>query len=241
MRAISSLWVEGDLSNVEILAIRSFLANGHEYKLYSYTPPTNAPKGTQLVDAREIMPQDSVFAYQCGPGRGSVSAFSNVFRYQLLLDRGGIWVDADVVCLRPFDFPEEYVFGQERLRGGSFLVASCVLGLPAGSSFARHCLGVCCRANLEKLQWGEIGPKLVTRTVLDLGLKDFVKPPAAFCPSDWWRVGQEVVGRAGADVDLEGSYAVHLWNEMWRRQGIDKNKNHHPLSLYAILRAKYIL
>jgi hypothetical protein len=42
-----------------------------------------------------------VFFYgdRAGIGRGSVSAFSNLFRYYLLHQMGGWWVDADVVCL----------------------------------------------------------------------------------------------------------------------------------------------
>ena len=45
------------------------------------------------------------------------SGFSNFFRYKLLLERGGWWVDADMVCLRPFAFDKEHVFASEVSKG----------------------------------------------------------------------------------------------------------------------------
>lgn len=36
-----------------------------------------------------------------------------MFRYKLILERGGWWVDLDTVCLRPFDLDLEHVFASE--------------------------------------------------------------------------------------------------------------------------------
>ncbi len=35
--------------------------------------------------------------------------FANFFRYKLLLEKGGWFVDSDTICMRPFDFDNEYV------------------------------------------------------------------------------------------------------------------------------------
>jgi hypothetical protein len=241
MSIINSLWVAGDLSNLEILAIKSFLVNSHEYHLYSYDPPKNAPRGTKVCDGRKLLPEESIFTYNQGRGKGSVSAFSNVFRYTLLHEKGGYWVDTDVVCLRPFDFTEEVVLGLQRSRYEDFKVASCVIKSPAGHEFTKYCLDVCQKTDLVNLQWGQIGPTLVTNAIEHLGLKRSVQPAETFCPSDWWKVDQEMVGSLGERVNLENSYAVHLWHEMWRRNQFDKNKNQHPTSLYNLLRARYTI
>ena len=37
----------------------------------------------------------------------------------------------------------------------------------------------------------------------------------------------------------ENMIAVHLWNEVWRRHGMDKNKTYHPESLYEQLKKKH--
>src|SRR5262245_2642869 len=106
---VKSLWIGRRLSTMEQLCIESFLQNGYDFDLYTYGDVKNVPDGTTLLDANEILPEKWVthFRYDKRP---SISPFSNVFRYKLLHDKGGIWVDMDVVCLRPFVLKEDYCF-----------------------------------------------------------------------------------------------------------------------------------
>ncbi len=57
------------------------------------------PPGCTVRDARTVLGEDRIFCYRHEPGRGSPAAFANVFRYKLLHERGGWWVDLDVLCL----------------------------------------------------------------------------------------------------------------------------------------------
>ncbi len=50
--------------------------------------------------------------------------FSDLFRARLLYALGGIWIDMDVLCLRPFDFEQPYVFRSHRL-GAVMNVIKC--------------------------------------------------------------------------------------------------------------------
>jgi hypothetical protein len=94
---------------MELLCIKSFMAHGHNFHLYTYTPVTGVPEGCIVKDGCEILGSDMIFTYPNGPERGSYGGFANMFRYKLLFDRGGYWVDLDIVCLKPFDFPGPYV------------------------------------------------------------------------------------------------------------------------------------
>jgi hypothetical protein len=58
-------------------------------------------------DANEIIAETHVFK---NARQNTFAAFSDFLRYKLLLDRGGWWVDVDTICLRPFDFEDDYVF-----------------------------------------------------------------------------------------------------------------------------------
>src|SRR5690606_11724688 len=112
---INALWIGKHLSLIEILTIRSFLDNGHSFRLFVYEEiATPLPEGCELADANSILPESAVFRYknksQYGQGKGSVSGFSDIFRYKMLHDSGGWWVDMDVTCLKHFDFDEEYIF-----------------------------------------------------------------------------------------------------------------------------------
>ena len=117
-----SLWIGSELSVMEQLSIRSFLANGHEFHLYTYQDIKGIPPGTTVVrSGAEILPADQIFCYQKGYGKGSYAAFSNLFRYKLLLERGGWWTDLDSVCMQPIESTDEHILGKERSRTGGFL------------------------------------------------------------------------------------------------------------------------
>src|ERR1043165_5401661 len=116
-RIIQGLWIGPELSVMEQLSIVSFLRNGHDYHLYTYAELPNVPAGALIKDANAILPSSQIFQYKDRP---SYAGFSNHFRYKLLFEHGGWWADSDVVCLRPFDFADEYVFSSESAAGETF-------------------------------------------------------------------------------------------------------------------------
>jgi len=221
---ISSLWIGRSLSLMEQLSVTSFLRNGHEYHLYGYAKIANVPSGAILRDAAEVLPASEIFYYRRGVGKGSVAAFSNLFRYKLLLGRGGWWADTDVICLRPFDFAGPVVFASERTSQGTQL-ASAVLRLPPGHPVVRRCYAAASREDRAKLTWGKIGPQLLDRVVQELGLEQFVRPPDVFCPLDHWEWKSLLSGNSTLPAEwvAKGCHAVHLWHEYWRRAGLELN------------------
>jgi mannosyltransferase OCH1-like enzyme len=234
-RIVQGLWVGAELSVMEEMSISSFLMHGHEYHLYVYQDVKNIPAGTVVKDANEILPQSMIFQYR---DFKSYSGFSNFFRYKLLLEKGGWWVDTDMICLRPFDFAATYVFSSE-ISDGQEVINSGAIKTPAGSRAVAYAWQVCREKNIENLVWGETGPRLMGEAVRLCSLKKFVQPPQVFCPigySDW----DKVLEPTEAQPFAETTYALHLWNEMWRRAGRDKNQTYHPECLYEELKRKYL-
>jgi mannosyltransferase OCH1-like enzyme len=233
-RIVQGLWIGSDLSAMEYLSISSFLKNGHEYHLYVYDNIGNIPEGTIVKDASEILPASMIFQYQA---HKSYSAFSNFFRYKLLLEKGGWWIDSDLVCLKPFDFPDEYVFSSE-LAVGSEFINSGAIKAPVGSELLAYAWDICLRKNPAALVWGEIGPKLIAEAIRKFSLEKFVQRYYVFCPigySDWSRI---LDGNVTWEFD-ETTYAIHLWNEFWRRMEQDKNRRYDPNCLYEQLNRRY--
>jgi len=231
-RIIQSLWIGSELSVMERMSIISFLRNGHEYHLYTYNDLPNVPDGTVIKDANGILPASAIFQYKHRP---SYAGFANYFRYQLLLERGGWWADADVICLRPFDFPEEYVFASEA-DAGKTIINNGLIKAPIKSEIMADACGVCRAKKPDQLVWGETGPRLMSELVKKYRLDKYQKPYYMFCPiSDWHKLLEPYVAAVHEDA-----YAIHLWNEMWRLAKCDKNAAYHPVCIYEQLKAKYL-
>jgi hypothetical protein len=166
---IQGLWIGPELSVMEQLSISSFLLNGHQYRLYVYDDTRNIPYGTVVMDGNEIVPSSRIFQYR---DRATFSPFADFFRYKLLLERGGWWVDTDVVCLKPFDFREDLVFSTEAGDGDD--VANCtIIKAPVGSEAMVYAWEFCQSRDPERLGWAEAGPNLLQRVVREFGLARF--------------------------------------------------------------------
>jgi hypothetical protein len=232
---IQSLWIGDHLSAMEHMAIASFLRHGHTFHLYVYQRPAGIPEGTVVRDANEILPAARIFKYR---EYDTYAGFSNFFRYKLLLERGGWWVDLDLICIKPFRFPTEYVVSSE-MEAGIPKISNCAIKAPAGCQVLEHAWQVCETLDPGKLKWGQSGPKLMAQCVEKFGLQPYVQPPNVFCPIDYddW---ETVLGASAQPRVGEQTYAVHLWNEYWRRAKRDKNATYHRESLYEKLKSSYL-
>src|SRR5215470_19252101 len=231
-KVIQGLWIGPELSVMEQLSIASFLENGHVYHLYVYGAVKNVPARAVIRDAVELLPASRIFQYK---HQASYAGFANFFRYKLLLERGGWWVDTDVICLRAFDFADEYVFATEK-DGEREVISSGIIKAPAGSDVMAYAWDVCEQKDPQELKWGETGPRLITEAVERFSLERFKKPSRYFNPLDYkeWRRVLE------PGLVYEDSYAIHLWNEMWRAAGQDKNARYDKNCLYERLKRKFL-
>jgi len=154
-----------------------------------------------------------------------------------VLERGGWWVDTDTVCLRPFDFEAEYVFSSEFAMGEEF-INSGIFKASAGSEVMSYAWRVCEAKDPERIVWGETGPRLMAAAVREFSLERYTQPPEVFCPigyADWHKVLEPE-----ADLNLTGSYAIHLWNERWRAAGQDKNATYPADCIYETWKRSYL-
>ncbi len=263
-KIIQSLWVGKELSIMENLSIKSFIANGHDYHLYVYGKVENIPAETIVKNGNEILPEDRIFQYQSGWGKGSYAGFADLFRCHLLKHNGGWWVDTDVICLKPFDLKSEYIISSSYEGKWGELANNCVLKLPKSSEITNYLVNVLETMNIDMVEFGQTGPQLVQKAVSELDLSHYVVSHKLFCPITWRAVNKKIVyskknfsmnsiietskdmarsiirphQRAGKIT--KDSYAVHLWNEIWRQNGLDKNFVYDNKCLYEILKRQYL-
>ena len=254
-KIVRSLWIGGPLTNLERLCINSFIKNGHEFHLYVYDNVEGIPLGAVVKDGNEIINEREIFTYRDPQHNGSFSAFSNWFRYRMLYELGGYWVDMDMVCLKPFDFEDEYVFSSETCYGRDDLkdgvhTTSSLIKVPKYSKIMEYCWDRTQEIG-KNVRWGQIGPKLLKESVDKFGLQDYVKSPNTFCPmhhgetniimnKEWSNdYGKNIAWQRPFDLESE-CYGIHLWNEYWRNNNIDKNGEYHQDTLYEQLKRRYL-
>ena len=251
---IQSLWVGNPLSKLEQLCIQSFIDHGHEFHLYVYADVQNIPAGTVIKDANEILSADKIFHYS----NGSLAGFSDWFRYEMLRKVGGFWVDMDVVCIKPFEFGDKLVVGRgtwhtadTAVIGGQHEVLNAVCNscrdFPKSQPWddektRRYKLKLrLLRRGRDKSKFGAVGgPMVLTNALKYFDLFDLCKPHTYFYPIhflNWDSVFDETY--AGGYVFNEHTHALHLWNEMLRKGGIDKNATFLHNSLIEQLKRKH--
>lgn len=206
------------------------LRQGHPLALYCYREPDGVPDGIELRNAAEIIPEDRIIRHSTG----SVSLFSNWFRYELQRREAGTWVDCDVYLLAPLDGSSPFLFAEEepgristgvlRLPPNSpvlpplielFEERSVPLWLPFRSRLAAHLrLWGRGRSGLASMPWGSAGPKALTYLVRRHGMDRLALPQDLFYPIPWsdalWITDP---GRNLDEMITPRTVAVHLWNE----------------------------
>ena len=248
---IQSLWIGDSLSKMEQLCAKSFVDNGHEYHLYTYGDVKNIPEGVIVKDGNEIVDESEIFRYK----NGSLSAFSNYFRFHLLHKKGGYWVDADVLCVKPFKFDKDIVFVSEPIgqHYQSSLPTSCIIKLPKNSEITKEAIKM--QKEHKKLildgtlGWGS-GPKTISHVVDKFHLEKYILPWQMICTCDYQAVISLVNPNSGVKsafpnvIDKyenikDDTFCIHLWNEGWRLNKIDKNGKFHPYSIYEQFKKKH--
>ena len=235
-KIIQSLWIGDKLSPMELLCIQSFIQNGHEFHLYVYNEIQNTPAEVVLMDANKFISETEIF----GDSRGVVASFSDWFRYQLLYDKGGWWVDMDAVCLKYFDFEQEYCFSTEKPHypHRHALLNNALIKSPPKAEYLADILNYIHSIDHTDIIWGEFGPRLLRAVLKHYESDKYIIPPETFCPVHWDEINQLV--NTGLDLsDFKNSYAIHLWNETWRVAHLDKDAKFHPDSLYEKLKNRY--
>ena len=118
---IVTFW-HGPLDGLRQLCLRSQVAAGHKVTVYSFEPLPGLPDGVGNSEAEAVLPHS--FAEKLRPPESDGSwrdwttlQFSDFFRMRLMALGAGLWLDADVLLLKPIeiDIAKPY-FAWERRR-----------------------------------------------------------------------------------------------------------------------------
>ncbi len=251
---VASLWIGGRLSFLEQVCLKSFVDHGHTTVLYTYGKVTGVPRGVEIRDANAVFPNQNFIRHKRS---GSPAIHADAFRYRMIEVEDVIWIDADILCMQPWDFSDPFVFGWEK---PGKLVCNAVLGLPPDSATLKG-LNDLCRdeypippwasgeeldrlqaakaagdpVHVSELSWGVWGPAALTHFLVETGEMAHVLPQNAFFPIPFKHRRDLLNPSVDIDAQLgEGCYGVHLWNRRLRRRIVTHENNQpHPDSFFG--------
>jgi hypothetical protein len=245
---IQTFWA-GPISDMELLCLKSWVGHGHPVHLYTYDDISGLPVGVIRMDAREIVPEDEVFLYD-GPMPKTVTAdafaympFADKFRYRLLRFNGGLWLDLDIILIRPIPdelFELDFWCSSERtLQAGAY---------KSTDPYKPNIGAIYCKEPESDLMVELTNIRKPVRGAWD-GLKSFQKwlrrldltkgvlQPSVFCDMAWMNVKDITVtvsdtehlppkwGVPGCSViPPPEAIGVHCWRGLLRKNGIKYGK-----------------
>ncbi len=210
-----SLWIGEKLGSLERMCLKSALQFGRRAELFAYRE-FEVPEGVRLRDAREILPESAVFAYQKaskeGLGAGSYSGFSDLFRYRMLYELGGGWMDTDISLIKPLS-PSTYLFRAHP----HFQAVGNVMYCPASSPLMAWCFEETQRRLKPAITDWTLPIRILGEGVERFELREFV---VALGNEDRW---PQVSRLLLEDSSVPESWVlVHWMNEEFRRLGLSK-------------------
>jgi len=130
---VVTFW-HGRLDRLRQTCLRSQIAAGHKVTVYSFDTIPDLPDGVGNADAEAMLPH--AFSEKLRPPQPDGSwrdwttlQFSDFFRMRLMARGAGLWLDADVLLLKPVMIdPAKPFFAWERPRQ----IGNSVLYLPPG-------------------------------------------------------------------------------------------------------------
>ncbi|WP_281973753.1 hypothetical protein [Ruegeria faecimaris] len=256
---IGMLWVDGPLSFLEQLCIKSYLDAGQSVRLYTYGNVSGIPEGVDTRDARDVMPGTEFIAHS---RTGSPAPHSDKFRYRMLAQEPDlIWADTDAYCMRPFTTETGHFYGM--LEGE---IAIGVLGIPSDSPALallieyttdpyrippwlpkryqeplRAAQDAGDPINVPAQYWGAWGPSAFAWALRQTGEHQFVLPEHVFYPVNFTR--RRALARPNADLSRffhEDTVSIHFYGR--RMRSILRNRYNglpDPDSLVGKLLAKH--
>ena len=189
-----------------IAATASMRAAGHPVRVWSYSPEKLEflrPHGVELRRRRRR--HAAAGSFERIVAGSEIRYFSDMFRYAVLYEHGGLWMDTDVVLLRPFPFRGDH-FLNLQWRGGHqehFICGNVMYAEP----YSRH------MRNLYEMSidrffavaeqiFGDVGPKLLSDYVASEAgaeLSERLFSPVFFNPIDWTELDRfdQPIGEVG--------------------------------------------
>lgn len=228
-QVLQTFWHGEAIGPYQLLCLRSFVDRGHQVEVFSYDP-FHLPGWLERRNAAEILPRDKILR----PIGDTLGIHSNLFRYALLHQRGGWWIDPDVLLLRP-NLPRDDVFFAGPDVFG--LTSTALLKFPRGHAVVKAGLETTLSLADADADWGASGAMLLTELLRQHGLGEVFHRRAPLGPVSWFDV-PDLFDPAQCDRLerlCQSEPFLHLHADVWLRSGVPQRYAPPERSLLDVL------
>ena len=178
---IHFFWLEGELSTINLLTIRSYRAHGHHCIIHCFDDKLTTE--CELRDASELYPKYQWRYYTGLHHNLRLGLIGDTLRARLLYKYGEVHSDLDVTCLKPIDFDSPYVF-RPHGRGVVMNLVKC----PKNSDFAKDYINYTNGIDVSKNDWEGSFSGLI-ESVKKHNLEPYIVKPEVLGMDDhaWWK------------------------------------------------------
>jgi hypothetical protein len=201
-------------------SLSSMRAAGHPVRVWSYSPHRFSfaqSLGVDVRNAEDVVPRELFERITAG---SEIRYFSDIFRYAVLYEHGGLWMDTDIILLRPFPFRGDHFFNLQWSSGPKnehFICGNVIYAEP----YSRHMRALYEQAIQRSLapegwEFGAVGPKLLSDYIASEAgapLRERVFSPVFFNAIDWNEIAQfeRPISDLSDFLSDERVFGLHLW------------------------------
>ena len=186
-QVFQGFWHGRPLNPILLACLTSFIKRGHEFHLYTYDE-LQVPTGVKLKSAEAVLPRESMFSF-VNPDTQEMDfgPFSDLFRFKLLMLKGGWWSDVDCICLSSNVPAFERAWARECPECAPTAIGTSQMALRKDDPVARELFGRCSAKITKGFNRREdLGPRLMSAVINDLGLpRDMGGTSRQFYPLRW--------------------------------------------------------
>ena len=252
---LTALWVGESINSLVELSWLSWLKQGYKVIVYNVNIiKADLPKSlTKFINnklffknALKIMPFDS---------GEEILPLSDLWRYKFLYQKGGIWLDSDMILLDQLPNQEFIITTEHTLQAGAFRSKLLykpnigILKFAKGNKLLEEVIAKIEKTNLvAKSQYCD-NMKIFQRLLLKHDYKDYYIEPNMTCGVPWWNMKElyedKTVYTTKYKVEvktknwlLNNAFALHCWGNFTRGNKIDL-ENSSSSSIYKSIHSHY--
>lgn len=212
---VNGFWHGEQIDELSLFCINSWIKNGYEFHLWTFNKDISVKNAT-IKDARVLTPSSSYFTYDRGHSAGSPVAFSNYFRAVLLYELGGLYVDLDMLCIKPYNFTQEYVFCKQQHSAYPLSIGTGIIYTNRNKNrIFKEWRDSILEKRKNPITHGDLGPDLFTRLIVKNKLLHYTLSKEYFNPVDW----EDPDKMFEKKLD---TFGIHLYCSQWKKEDYSK-------------------